>query len=596
MTDTVNDPPFLGTISNPTTAKNTAVSFSLPFTELNAGDTDTFAVGRIVNTANGPVFTTIDPSQATATVDATGHVTVTPATGFVGTFTLTVGVRDAQDRIGSTLGLNDARNFDTQQITVTVNDGTTNTPPTISVIANQTTHEGTAIGPIAFTVGDAETSVTNLTVSVQSSNQTLVPTASVVLGGSAANRTITITPAAGQTGTATLTVTVADGSNLTASKTFTLTVTAPGTNTPPTISNIPNQTTSEGTAIGPIGFTVGDAETSVTDLTVSVSSSNTTLVPSANAVFGGSGSNRTLTVTPAAGQTGTTTISVTVHDSSNLTTTDTFDLTVTVPPPTSPPTVTLTSSKSSIGTNHNVLFDAEVSSGTGSVQFLDGTNALATVPVVDGKAFLTTSFGTAASHSVTAKFIPTSGASVTSSATAVTVTSATAPVIITAEGSAAGTEDAVTIKNQDGSIRFTEHPYPGFTGLVRVKVADVTGDGQLDAIAVPGFGGGPLITVYDGNTGNLVYQKMIYEDFFRGGLSLDVGDAKGLGYSQILVGAGLTGGPRVTLLDAVQDKVLLNYFAYNSSNRGGVSVAISDLRGGNVNNIITGAATAWRRT
>jgi hypothetical protein len=410
----------------------------------------------------------------------------------------------------------------------------------------------------------------------------------VVIGGSGADRTLTVTPAAGQTGSATLTVTVTDGGNLTATSSFTLTVTATGVNTPPTISTVADQTTPEATAVGPIKFHIGDAETPVANLTVTFSSSNTTLVPNASGVFGGSGADRTLTITPAAGQTGTATLTVTVHDASNLTATDTFNLTVTVPPP---PTVTLTGSKSSIGIGRGVLFSASVSSGTGSVQFLDGATVLGNIPVVQNMALLNTSFTTAATHSVTAKFIPDSGTAVTSSPISVTVTSGTGPVVITAEGSAAGTEATVTIKNADGSVRFTEHPYPGFTGLVRVKVADVTGDGQLDAIAVPGFGGGPLITVYDGNTGNLVYQKMIFEDFFRGGLSLDVGDAKGLGYSQILVGAGLTGGPRVTLLDAVQDKVLLNYFAYSSANRGGVSVAMSDLRGGNVNNIITGAGT-----
>ena len=51
-----------------------------------------------------------------------------------------------------------------------------------------------------------------------------MPNANIVFGGSGANRTLTVTPAANQTGSSTITVTVSDGS-LTASSTFTLTVT-----------------------------------------------------------------------------------------------------------------------------------------------------------------------------------------------------------------------------------------------------------------------------------------------------------------------------------------------------------------------------------
>jgi hypothetical protein len=100
-----------------------------------------------------------------------------------------------------------------------------NTPPTISDIANQTINEDSTTGPIAFTVGDAETSAAGLVVSASSSNTTLVPNANLVLGGSGANRTLTATPAANQFGSATITVTVSDGT-LSSSDTFVLTVSA----------------------------------------------------------------------------------------------------------------------------------------------------------------------------------------------------------------------------------------------------------------------------------------------------------------------------------------------------------------------------------
>src|SRR5580765_7852459 len=106
-----------------------------------------------------------------------------------------------------------------------------NTPPTISSIANLSTTQSIPTAPIAFTIGDAQTAVGSLTVSGSSSNPTLVPNANIVFGGSGANRTVTVTPALNQTGTATITVNVSDGS-LTASKSFALTVNPAGPFTP----------------------------------------------------------------------------------------------------------------------------------------------------------------------------------------------------------------------------------------------------------------------------------------------------------------------------------------------------------------------------
>ena len=56
-------------------------------------------------------------------------------------------------------------------------------------------------------------------------------------------------------------------------------------------------------------------------------SSNTTLVPNGNIVFGGSGANRTVRITPASGKSGTATITITISDG-GLSTSDTFLLTV----------------------------------------------------------------------------------------------------------------------------------------------------------------------------------------------------------------------------------------------------------------------------
>ena len=99
-----------------------------------------------------------------------------------------------------------------------------NTAPTMTGPANQSIAANAATAALALTIGDAQTAAAALTLSATSSNPALVPTANIVFGGSGANRTVTVTPAANQTGSSTITVTVSDGS-LTASSTFTLTVT-----------------------------------------------------------------------------------------------------------------------------------------------------------------------------------------------------------------------------------------------------------------------------------------------------------------------------------------------------------------------------------
>jgi hypothetical protein len=105
-----------------------------------------------------------------------------------------------------------------------VSGGASNTAPAISSISNQSTAVGVAVGPINFTVGDAETAVGGLTVTGTSTNQSLVPNAGIAFGGSGANRTVTVTPAANQTGATLINLTVSDGS-LSSSTGFVLTVT-----------------------------------------------------------------------------------------------------------------------------------------------------------------------------------------------------------------------------------------------------------------------------------------------------------------------------------------------------------------------------------
>jgi autotransporter-associated beta strand protein/YVTN family beta-propeller protein len=97
---------------------------------------------------------------------------------------------------------------------------------------------------------------------------------------------------------------------------------------PPTITALPDQTINAGSTTGPLAFTLGDDITAPGALTLSATSSNHDLVPVADIVFGGSGADRTVTVTPVPGASGVATITVFVTDALGQSASRSFTLTV----------------------------------------------------------------------------------------------------------------------------------------------------------------------------------------------------------------------------------------------------------------------------
>ena len=190
--------------------------------------------------------------------------------------------------------------------------GTLNTPPTITGLTNQTTRVNQATNQ-SFTIGDLETPATSLVVTGASSNPLLVPNANIVVSTGGSNRTVTVTPAAGQLGTALITLTVVDAGTLTAAGSFTLTVLP--ANTPPILTGLGTTNTLMATPVT-VPFTIGDLETPASNLNVTATSTYTTILPNSGLALGGSGSNRTVTITPAAGQTGVAVVNVQVSDGS----------------------------------------------------------------------------------------------------------------------------------------------------------------------------------------------------------------------------------------------------------------------------------------
>ena len=131
------------------------------------------------------------------------------------------------------------------QVGVVIAVAASNTAPTITSISNQSVAAGSSVGPLSFTIGDAETPGSLSMLSSSSSNTTLISNANITLGGSGTSRSVTITPTSGQTGVSTITLTVSDGT-LTTSTTFTVTVTGKNLEVP--IEMVDDPLTSAATA------------------------------------------------------------------------------------------------------------------------------------------------------------------------------------------------------------------------------------------------------------------------------------------------------------------------------------------------------------
>lgn len=161
------------------------------------------------------------------------------------------------------------------------------------------------------------------------------------------------------------------------------------------------------------------------------------------------------------------------------------------------------------------------------------------------------------------------------------VANSIAPSAYTIVASGAGISPVVRVFDYaTGGEKFRLTPYESsFVGGIRVAQGDVNGDGIADIVTTTGIGGGPRTVVFDGATGNVLYNFFAFEDTFRGGTWVAVGDVDGDGFGDIIVGAEVGGGPRITTFSGQDGSILNNFFAFDSTQRGGTRVAAGDFNG-----------------
>jgi uncharacterized repeat protein (TIGR01451 family) len=133
---------------------------------------------------------------------------------------------------------------------------------------------------------------------------------------------------------------------------------------------------------------------------------------------------------------------------------------------------------------------------------------------------------------------------------------------------------------------------PSFTGGVSLAAGDLTGDGVGELITGAGPGGGPHVRVLNAAGGvSELAGFFAYDPSFAGGVNVAAGDLTGDGVAELITGAGAGGGPHVRVFSMSGSSVseIAGFYAFNPVFTGGVTVAAGDLNGDGVAELVTGA-------
>ena len=164
------------------------------------------------------------------------------------------------------------------------------------------------------------------------------------------------------------------------------------------------------------------------------------------------------------------------------------------------------------------------------------------------------------------------------------------PAQLIATGSTAGAPAEVRVFDAlTGELRFAPiRPFDDFAGGVTVATGDITGDGIDDIVVGAGPGAGPRVSLYDGADGHLINTFFAFASGFQGGVTVAAGDINGDGYADMVVGAGPGAGAHVKVFDGFTGLESMSFFAYDSGYKGGVTVAVGDLDGDGLAEVVTG--------
>lgn len=118
-------------------------------------------------------------------------------------------------------------------------------------------------------------------------------------------------------------------------------------------------------------------------------------------------------------------------------------------------------------------------------------------------------------------------------------------------------------------------PYGLFGGGAQVALGNLDSDSSIELVTGAGNGGGPQVRVFD-RSQKVLSTFFAYQEDFHGGIDVATGDMDGDGIDDIITAAGPGGGPHIRLFKT-NGKLIRDFFAYDTSFKGGVSVTTADL-------------------
>lgn len=137
--------------------------------------------------------------------------------------------------------------------------------------------------------------------------------------------------------------------------------------------------------------------------------------------------------------------------------------------------------------------------------------------------------------------------------------------------------DAGTITLKDWFFAYQE----GFRGGVNVVTGDLNGDGKEEIITSPLWGGGPNVRAYTWNGTGFELQAwtMAYDSTFKGGVDVAAGDVDGDGKAEIVTAPISGGGPNVRVYSLNGSELDLDTWSmvYDEGFKGGVQVEVGNI-------------------
>jgi len=140
----------------------------------------------------------------------------------------------------------------------------------------------------------------------------------------------------------------------------------------------------------------------------------------------------------------------------------------------------------------------------------------------------------------------------------------------------------------DGLKLMKIYPYTAnYKGTLRVALGDLNGDSRFEVYVGPGPGYTGPVKVYTRHGRQMKRDWYPFGEGYTGGYSFAVGNPDGARSNQLLIGVGTGVRPEVYVFDK-QYNPLRHWLAYESRFRGGVNVAVGDVDGDGVDEVVTG--------